>query len=87
MGNTPSDVQITEGEHMVVVKKAGFKDWERKLKSYRWKQRASECRLGKNSESELKRLAALGGTAEGGRPHMSFWTNEKREHDVLPFIS
>lgn len=32
VGNTPSDVQITEGEHMVVVKKAGFKDWERKLK-------------------------------------------------------
>lgn len=32
VGNTPSDVQITEGEHMVVVKKVGFKDWERKLK-------------------------------------------------------
>lgn len=32
VGNTPSEVQVTEGEHMVVVKKAGFKDWERKLK-------------------------------------------------------
>ena len=32
VGNTPSDVQIAEGEHMVLVKKAGFKDWERKLK-------------------------------------------------------
>lgn len=32
VGNTPSDVQITEGEHMVLVNKAGFKDWERKLK-------------------------------------------------------
>ncbi len=32
MGNTPSDVQVTEGEHTVSVKKAGFKDWERKLK-------------------------------------------------------
>lgn len=32
MGNTPSDVQVTEGEHSVAVKKAGFKDWERKLK-------------------------------------------------------
>ena len=32
VGNTPSDVQITEGEHTVSVKKAGFKDWERKLK-------------------------------------------------------
>jgi hypothetical protein len=32
VGNTPSDVQVTEGEHTVTVKKAGFKDWERKLK-------------------------------------------------------
>lgn len=32
VGNTPSDVQLTEGEHTITVKKAGFKDWERKLK-------------------------------------------------------
>jgi hypothetical protein len=32
VGNTPSDVQVPEGEHTVTVKKAGFKDWERKLK-------------------------------------------------------
>ena len=32
VGNTPSDVQVTEGEHTVVVKKTGFKDWERTLK-------------------------------------------------------
>jgi hypothetical protein len=32
VGNTPSDVQISEGEHTVAVKKTGFKDWERKLK-------------------------------------------------------
>lgn len=32
VGNTPSDVQVTEGDHTVVVKKAGFKDWGRKLK-------------------------------------------------------
>lgn len=32
VGNTPSDVQVTEGDHSVVVKKAGFKDWERMLK-------------------------------------------------------
>jgi hypothetical protein len=31
-GNTPSDVQINEGEHTITVKKTGFKDWERKLK-------------------------------------------------------
>jgi hypothetical protein len=32
VGNTPSDVQVPEGEHTVTVKKTGFKDWERKLK-------------------------------------------------------
>jgi PEGA domain len=32
VGNTPSDVQVSEGEHTVSVKKAGFKDWQRKLK-------------------------------------------------------
>jgi len=31
-GNTPSDVQVAEGEHAIIVKKAGFKDWERKMK-------------------------------------------------------
>jgi hypothetical protein len=33
VGNTPSEVQVAEGDHTVTVKKAGFKDWERKLKS------------------------------------------------------
>ena len=33
VGNTPSDVQVAEGEHTVAVKKAGFKNWERKVKS------------------------------------------------------
>jgi hypothetical protein len=32
VGNTPSDVQVAEGEHTVSVKKAGFKDWDRKLR-------------------------------------------------------
>jgi hypothetical protein len=32
VGNTPSDAQVTEGEHTVSLKKTGFKDWERKLK-------------------------------------------------------
>ena len=31
-GNTPSDMQLPEGEHVVSVKKTGFKPWERKLK-------------------------------------------------------
>jgi PEGA domain len=32
VGNTPSDVQLSEGEHTVAIKKSGFKDWQRKLK-------------------------------------------------------
>jgi hypothetical protein len=32
VGNTPSDVQVPEGEHTITVKKAGFQDWERKMK-------------------------------------------------------
>jgi len=32
VGNAPSEFQLPEGDHTVVVKKAGFKDWERKLK-------------------------------------------------------
>jgi PEGA domain len=33
VGNTPSDVQVAEGDHTVIVKKSGFKNWERTLKS------------------------------------------------------
>lgn len=32
VGNTPSDVQVPEGEHTITVKRVGFKEWERKLK-------------------------------------------------------
>jgi hypothetical protein len=32
VGNTPSDVQVSDGEHTVSVKKSGYKDWQRKLK-------------------------------------------------------
>jgi PEGA domain len=33
VGSTPSDVQVAEGDHTIVVKKSGFRSWERKLKS------------------------------------------------------
>jgi hypothetical protein len=33
VGSTPSEVQVAEGDHTVVVKKSGFKNWERKLKA------------------------------------------------------
>jgi hypothetical protein len=32
VGNTPSTVEIAPGEHQVVVKKSGYKEWTRKLK-------------------------------------------------------
>lgn len=32
VGNTPSTLDVTSGEHTVVVKKAGYKDWSRTLK-------------------------------------------------------
>jgi hypothetical protein len=30
-GNTPSELQMTKGDHTVTVKKTGFKEWERRL--------------------------------------------------------
>ena len=33
VGNTPSAVEVAPGEHQVVIKKAGYKPWERKLKA------------------------------------------------------
>lgn len=32
VGNTPSTINVPAGEHSVVVKKAGYKSWQRKLK-------------------------------------------------------
>lgn len=32
VGNTPSDLKVPEGDHSVVVKKSGYKNWERKMK-------------------------------------------------------
>ena len=33
VGNTPSSIEVTPGEHTVTVTKNGFKNWERKLKA------------------------------------------------------
>ena len=32
VGNTPSDVQVMDGDHTVILKKLGFKNWERKVR-------------------------------------------------------
>ena len=31
-GNTPSDLEVPEGERSILVKKSGYKNWERKMK-------------------------------------------------------
>jgi hypothetical protein len=33
VGKTPSDAQVAEGEHTVIIRKSGFRNWKRKLKS------------------------------------------------------
>ena len=32
VGNTPSGIQVAEGDHTITVKKIGYKNWERRLK-------------------------------------------------------
>jgi PEGA domain-containing protein len=32
VGTTPSTIDVAPGEHAVVIKKAGYKDWQRKMK-------------------------------------------------------
>jgi hypothetical protein len=33
VGNTPSTVNLAEGDHTITVTKNGFKSWERKIKA------------------------------------------------------
>jgi hypothetical protein len=32
VGNSPSELQVAEGDHTITVKKSGFKDWQRTMK-------------------------------------------------------
>ncbi len=32
VGNTPSTIDVTPGDHVVVVKKSGYRDWQRRMK-------------------------------------------------------
>lgn len=32
VGNSPSTLSLTAGEHVITIKKGGYKDWERKIK-------------------------------------------------------
>ncbi len=53
MGSTPSSIEVAPGDHVVVIKKRGFKDWERKLKL---------------TGGEIKVAADLETEAEAGKP-------------------
>jgi hypothetical protein len=33
VGNTPSEIDVTPGDHTLTVSKSGFKPWERKFKA------------------------------------------------------
>ena len=48
VGNTPSELQVAEGDHLVVIRKPGFKNWERKLKA----AAGSSVHLGAELEKE-----------------------------------
>jgi PEGA domain len=32
VGNTPSDIDVLAGDHVILVKKSGFKDWSKNIK-------------------------------------------------------
>jgi len=32
VGNTPSTIKLAAGEHLITVKKTGYKNWDRKIK-------------------------------------------------------
>jgi PEGA domain len=59
VGNTPSDLEMTSGEHTVLVKKTGFRDWERKLRV----NGGSNVHL----NAELERMTASDVQASGGK--------------------
>src|SRR5580658_293277 len=54
VGNTPSSIGVSPGEHTVSVKKSGFKPWERKIK-------ISSCKVNISAEleAEVKQLSLL----------------------------
>ncbi len=33
VGNTPSSIELAPGDHVITIKKAGYKDWERRIKT------------------------------------------------------
>src|ERR1019366_7631785 len=79
VGSTPSDVQVAEGDHTVVVKKSGFKNWERKLKA----ARAAACTLAPNWRRLITRRSwSVRRAGAPGSPHKK----QKGSTGVLPCL-
>jgi PEGA domain len=58
VGNTPSSIGVSPGEHTVSVKKSGFKPWERKIKIS-----SGKVNISAELEAEVKQLAPVAATA------------------------
>ena len=76
VGNTPSEVQVSDGEHTVSVKKTGFKDWERKLKV----SGGSSVHLPRNRRRQ-RDLVRDGCIARRTSLRSARQAQKKREHD------
>lgn len=59
VGNTPSELELTSGEHTVLVKETGFRAWERKLRV----NGGSNVHL----NAELERITISDATTSGGK--------------------
>ena len=84
VGNTPSDVQIAEGEHTVAVKNGGVKDWERKLKVRSGSRRSSQRGARETSKSVAAHGDQSASLCSAGQPrrlcpHERFTDNAKWE--------
>jgi hypothetical protein len=78
VGNTPSSIEVTPGEHQVVVKKSGYKDWTRKLKvsggdirlNAELEQGPSRSASPPSSNTNIESLPNVG-NFQSGSPHQS----------------
>ena len=78
VGNTPSDVQIAEGEHTVAVKMAGVQRLgTSKSVATHGNQSASLCSAG-----QPRRLSPLERFTDNAK-----WDDKKREHRSAPVIA
>ena len=72
VGDTPSDVEVSGGDHTIVVKKAGFKDWERKLESERRQQYSFERCAGEDTGAVTSSARRAAWDAKGEAMRLPF---------------